>query len=336
VVAERVLRSLADPIVVGGREISTTASIGIALYPDHATTAETLLKHADTAMYHAKRRGRANYQYFHPSLGVAAMRRFTLEGELRHALERGELQVCYQPRVRLQSGVIEGAEALLRWEHPELGAVQPKEFIPVAEDTGLIVPIGAYVLETACRQAQAWQENGLGPLRLSVNVSSRQFSHDDLWERITKSLRDSGLDPQLIEMEITESLMLQAEGDPETVLRDLRGIGVKVALDDFGTGYSSLSYVTRLPLDTVKLDRSIVREVDTDPATASVARAIIVMAHSLGIEVVAEGIDSEPQAALLRELGCEEMQGFLVAGALAADEFATFVADRRRLLRSGS
>ncbi|MEN8184638.1 MAG: bifunctional diguanylate cyclase/phosphodiesterase, partial [Myxococcota bacterium] len=335
-VARRILRALPRPIQIDDNEVSTTGSIGIAVYPLDGQDTETLVKHADRAMYYAKESGRNNYQYFDESMNISSMRKMHLESQLRTALESGQLQIIYQPRVDLRTGWVCGMEALARWQHPDLGVVSPKEFIPVAEETGLIVSIGQWILENACAQNRAWQRAGYERLLLSVNVSSRQFAQADLHEVIARALHSSGLDPKDLELEITESTMLQDSEETSLALRDLKAMGVRVALDDFGTGYSSLSYLTRFSLDTLKLDRSIVRDVDSDPAAAGITTAVIAMARSLGLRVVAEGVDTEEQSKFLREKRCDEIQGFLFSGPVTANEFVRFLTrdgrQRRRLL----
>jgi diguanylate cyclase (GGDEF)-like protein len=321
-VAERILAALPTPIVVDGHEISTTGSIGIALYPDDGDDAETLVKHADRALYHAKEMGRNNFQFFSEELNAGALKRLTLESRLRLALETGGLHLNYQPRIDIGSGRIDGVEALLRWNDPELGSVTPKEFIPVAEETGLIVPLGAWVIREACRQGAEWHKAGLPPLRVSVNVSTEQFRREDLVATVAGALEETGFDPNLLELEITESLMLQDDEATATLLRELRAMGMRIALDDFGTGYSSLSYLARYPLDVLKLDRSLVRDLTVDPHARGVATAVISMAHALELRVVAEGVDQADQLSFLREQGCDEFQGFLFAGALEAAEIA--------------
>jgi diguanylate cyclase (GGDEF)-like protein len=335
-VARRILRALPRPIRIDDNEIATTGSIGIAVYPLDGQDAETLVKHADRAMYYAKESGRNNYQFFDESMNISSMRKMHLESHLRTALESDQLQVIYQPRVDLRTGWVSGMEALARWQHPELGVISPKEFIPVAEETGLIVSIGQWILESACAQNRAWQRDGYERLKVSVNVSCRQFAQHDLHEVIARALHNSGLDPRDLELEITESTMLQDSEETIVTLRDLKAMGVRVALDDFGTGYSSLSYLTRFTLDTLKLDRSIVRDVDVDPASAGITTAVLAMARSLGLRVVAEGVDTEEQAHFLRERGCDEIQGFLFSGPVTASEFVRFLVkngrQRRRLL----
>ena len=259
------------------------------------------------------------------ALNESSVHKLALETQLADALDQDELQLHYQPRQDLASGRVVGMEALLRWRNPELGVVPPKDFIPVAEESGLIVPIGEWVVRTACAQNRAWQEAGYERVCVSVNVSPRQFAAADLVEVVTRALRDAHLDPRDLEIELTESVLLQDDESTATALRDLRAIGVKVALDDFGTGYSSLSYLSRFPLDTLKMDRCFVRDVHADPGAAGVAHAVIGMAHALGLRVVAEGVDSEDQAALLRQHGCDEVQGFLFSGAVCADDFVRFL-----------
>ena len=320
-VACRILEAVKAPLSLGGHEVSTTASAGIAVFPQDGKDAETLLKRADMAMYEAKAYGSGCYRFYQPSMGKALLRRLELEEHLRRALERGELELRYQPRVNVRADTLAGMEALLRWNSPELGWVQPSEFIPVAEETDLITPIGAWVLETACAQLARWQSEGWSGLRVSVNVSPQQFASSDVGMTVTDALRKSGLEPDALELEVTESLIL---GDDESIalaLRDLRGIGVALALDDFGTGYSSLSFITRFPLDVLKVDRSIASAVDEDPAAASVVEAVVAMGGRLGLRIVAEGVDSMEQATKLRELGCDEIQGFLVSQAVTAEEF---------------
>jgi diguanylate cyclase (GGDEF)-like protein len=335
-VARRILRALPRRIRIDDNEIATTGSIGIAVFPLDGQDAETLVKHADRAMYYAKESGRNNYQFFDESMNISSMRKMHLESHLRTALESDQLQIIYQPRVDLRTGWVCGMEALARWQHPELGVISPKEFIPVAEETGLIVSIGQWILENACVQNRAWQRQGYERLKVSVNVSSRQFAQHDLHEVIARALHNSGLDPRDLELEITESTMLQDSEETIVALRDLKAMGVRIALDDFGTGYSSLSYLTRFSLDTLKLDRSIVQGVDVDPASAGITTAVIAMARSLGLRVVAEGVDTDEQAHFLRERGCDEIQGFLFSGPVTPSEFVRYLVkdgrQRRRLL----
>jgi EAL domain-containing protein (putative c-di-GMP-specific phosphodiesterase class I) len=305
--------------------VSVGASIGIALYPLDGEDVDTLVKHADAAMYHAKEQGRNHYQFFSESMNAASLRKLSVETQLCKALERDELYLHYQPQIDVRSGKLIGVEALLRWDNPELGTVQPKELIPVSEDSGLIVPIGEWVLHTACAQNKAWQDAGYGRIRMSVNVSTRQFAHHDLRDTVVRALQSTGLDPHDLELELTESLVLQEDEKTAVALADLRKMGVQIALDDFGTGYSSMSYILRFPLDELKVDRCIIRDVDSDPAAAGVFKAIVSMAHSLNMRVVAEGVDSEEQASFLRESGCDELQGFLISPAVSPEELVRFL-----------
>ena len=324
-VAKRILEALPEPISVEGHEIWTTGSIGIAVYPMDGEDVETLLKNADAAMYHAKENQRNSYHFFSKSMNAALVRKLALESRLRDALASEEFRLHYQPRFDLQTGKVVGMEALLRWEHPELGVVSPKEFIPVTEEAGLITEIGSWVLHAACAQTRAWQDEGYPRLLVSVNVSSRQFSYRDITASVTQALRDADLDPHDLELEITESVIIRDDEATALTLRDLRSMGVRVALDDFGTGYSSLSYLTRFPLDTLKMDLAFIRDVATDPSAAGVVTGVIAMAHSLSLRVVAEGVDSEDQAKILRQMECDEVQGFLYSGALPPNEFARFL-----------
>jgi diguanylate cyclase (GGDEF)-like protein len=319
-VAHRVVEALKVPASVGGYQLSTTASIGIAVFPGDGEDAETLMRCADMAMYAAKEEGRGCYRFYRASMGQAHLRRLEIERGLRQALERDELEVRYQPRVDLANDVVSGMEALVRWTSRELGEVQPKEFIPIAEDCGLIVPIGAWVLETACEQVSRWRRDGLGGLRLSVNVSSREIASSDLVRTVTDVLRKTGLEPHELELEVTETVMLGGDEHTALALRDLRGIGVTLALDDFGTGYSSLSCISRFHLDVLKIDRSIASEV----TALSIVSAVVTLGRSLGLGIVVEGIDSFEQARVLTDLGCDELQGFLAAPALIATEFTDF------------
>ncbi|MEE8347922.1 MAG: EAL domain-containing protein [Dehalococcoidia bacterium] len=310
-VAERILDGLRKPWVVQGQEFHVTTSIGVALYPSDGDDAETLLRNADTAMYRAKEHGRDNYQLYTPAMNARIAERLAVESSLRHSLERGEFVVHYQPQVDLRSGQVVGTEALVRWQHPERGLVAPAEFIPVAEDTGLIVPLGEWVLRTACAQNKAWQEEGIPPLRVAVNLSARQFQQRNLIDMVAQVLEETGLDPHRLQLEITEGVAMQDTDFTIDVLQGLRAMGVQIAMDDFGTGYSSLSYLKRLPFKTVKIDRSFVRDLTVDLNDAAIAAAIIAMAHNLKLNVIAEGVETVEQLALLKRQGCDEMQGYL-------------------------
>jgi EAL domain-containing protein (putative c-di-GMP-specific phosphodiesterase class I) len=275
-------------------------------------------------MYAAKADGRGRHRFYESSMGAEHHRRMEVEERLRGAIDRGELRVHYQPRVDLANDVISGVEALVRWRSPELGEIPPKEFIPIAEESGLIISLGAWVMETACAQLREWQEHGVQGLRLSVNVSAIEFSSGSVLRTVADVLQRTRIDPHALEIEVTERLMLGADEETALTLRDLRSIGVTIALDDFGTGYSSLSSITRFPLDVLKIDRSIAAAVDGDPAAASIVAAIVTLGRSLGLGIVAEGVDGLAQSRILANLGCDELQGFLVTPALDAPSFVAF------------
>ncbi len=320
-VARRILKELAQPFNLAGHEVFVTASIGIALYPLDGNDAENLLKNADVAMYHAKNQGRNNYQFYTQSMNATSLQRLDLENDLRKALDRNEFLLYYQPTVDVQTGAIIGAEALVRWKHPEKGMISPVEFIPLAEETGLIVPIGEWVLRTACIQNKAWQDAGNKPLRMSVNLSSRQFDQEGLLEIVSNALHDSGFDPRYLELEITESTIMKNPEKAATTLQKLKDMGICLSIDDFGTGYSSLGNLRRFPLDTLKIDRSFVMNITTNSDDAAITTAIIAMAQSLKLRVIAEGVEAEEQRTFLRDLGCHEMQGYLFSQPLAAHDF---------------
>ena len=320
IVARRVLEALKTPFRINGHEIGVNASMGIALYPTDGADADTLIRNADAAMHHAKSEGRNNYQYYAAEMNNTLSRRLALESGLRKALERKELRLHYQPQVEVASGRIVGVEALLRWSTDELGPVSPAEFIPLAEETGLIVPIGDWVLRTACAQNQAWQAMGLPPLRVAVNVSGVQFRQPNLAMQVREVLAETGLAPGLLELEVTEGVILRNDEQVIRTLAELRQIGVHLSLDDFGTGYSSLSYLKRFPLDTLKIDRSFVRDIKENADDSEIASAIIAMAHSLRLKVVAEGVESSGQFAFLQEQGCDLVQGYLFSPPVAAEK----------------
>jgi len=319
-VAQKILDRLAEPVTLGGEQCYVTASIGIASYPGDGDYAEALLGAADAAMYRAKQSGRNAYQFYTSEITQRTRARAQLAFELRSALERNEFELAYQPKVDLVSGKACGAEALLRWNHPERGVVSPAEFIPVLEDTGLIVQVGEWVIRRACEDLKSWIASGAQPIPIAVNLSARQFRQKDLDDRIRALVAAAGVDPALIELEITESQLMQ---DPEhaiRIMRALRESGIRMAIDDFGTGYSSLAYLTRLPVKSLKIDRSFVADVFSDNADAAIVRTIIEMAHQLGFTVVAEGVETDRQAAFLRQFGCEQAQGFLFARPMPAAE----------------
>ncbi len=310
-VAERILEALRHPWVLDGHEFRITTSIGIATYPTDGEDVQSLLRNADTAMYRAKDQGRDNYKLYTPKMNARIAERLALENSLRHGLERGEFLVYYQPQVDIASGVIVGIEALVRWQHPEWGLVSPAEFIQVAEETGLIVPLGAWVLRTACAQTKAWQAAGFPPVRVAVNLSARQFQQRNLIEVVDEVLKETGLEPRWLQLEITEGVAMRDVELNIAVLHELREMGVQMAIDDFGTGHSSLSYLSRLPIDVVKIDQSFIQDLTTDPKDAAIARTIIVMAHNLKLRVIAEGVETEGQLAFLKKWKCDEMQGYL-------------------------
>ncbi len=320
-IARRIIDSMADPFKLDEHEVFITGSIGISLFPHDGGDAGTLLKNADSAMYHAKDAGRGNYQFYNKSMNASAFQRLALENAMRKALERGEFMLHYQPQVDVATGTIIGAEALIRWKHPDLGMVSPADFIPLAEETGLILPIGEWVVRAASAQGKAWLDAGHGPLIVAVNLSGRQLRLQQLVTTVDDALKASGFDPRCLELEITESVLVQNVEDAIRSLNRLRAMGPRVSVDDFGTGYSSLTYLRRFPIDTLKIDQSFTRDISTDPGDAAITAAIIAMAEGLKMAVIAEGVETEEQRDCLLERRCRLMQGYLFSRPLPPEQF---------------
>jgi diguanylate cyclase (GGDEF)-like protein len=325
-VARKVLANLVASMEIAGHECRTTASIGIAVYPDSGEDGHLLTKNADIAMYAAKEEGKNDFRFYSPEIKSQSIERLVLETNLRHALELNQFSLQYQPKLHAQTGAISGVEALLRWNHPDLGNLPPVKFIPLAEETGLIVPIGCWVLKTACDQAIAWQRQGLPPLSMAVNLSPRQFHDENLLRDIDETLQETGLDPSLLQLEITESMVMQNVERAVNLLAALRARGIRLAIDDFGTGYSSMSLMKQFPIDTIKIDRSFIRDLDKNPQDRAITTAIISMGKALGLTIVAEGVETEGQRAFLRSGFCDELQGFLFSKPVAPAEIYALVA----------
>jgi len=324
-VARRILEALDKPFSLDGHQVNVTASIGIAVYPHDGRDADTLLRNADTAMYAAKNSGRNGYQFYSAAMNEEAERKLELERRLRHAVAHNQFSLVFQPIRETSTGETRAVEALIRWHDPDRGAISPDQFIPIAEDTGLIVGIGSWVLRAACEQSCRWQEMGFEPIRIAVNVSGHQIRHPSFVAEVEAVLRDTGLSPEQLELEITESTIMQQDEVTDRAFADLQAIGVPVALDDFGTGYSSLSYLRRFRISRLKIDQSFVARIPDDPEDMAVTAAIVAMAHQLLIPVVGEGVETIAQAQSLTELGCDEVQGFLFSKPLTPVEFEKFM-----------
>jgi diguanylate cyclase (GGDEF)-like protein len=324
-IAGKILAAMALPHAVQGREMGITSSIGISVFPADGDDPETLIKSADAAMYHAKERGRNNFQFFTEAMNDRTVERQTVEAGLRRALELGEFRLHYQPKIDLGTGAITGAEALLRWSHPEWGPVPPARFIPVAEESGLILPLGRWVLGEACAQARRWVDAGLAFGSIAVNISALELSQKGFVEGLRASLNSAGLEGRYLQLEITESVLMHDAETNGAILRQIKDIGVELAVDDFGTGYSSLSYLTKFPIDVLKIDQSFVGSIELSPLNGIVAGAVIGMGNSLDLRVVAEGIENPAQLAFLKKRHCQEGQGFLFSKAVAPEEFAAIL-----------
>jgi len=324
-VARKILEAHSLPFAIEGRELFASASVGISLYPNDGEGAQSLLKNANIAMHRAKDHGGNNYQFYSVQMAARSAERLELENSLRRALERGEFVLHYQPQLDLATGAITGVEALVRWQHPDLGLVSPLQFIPLAEETGLIVPLGEWVLHTACAQNRAWQGQGLTPMRVSVNLSGRQFQQQNLADRVARALDETGLAPSYLDLELTESILIHETETAISTLQQLDRMGTGILIDDFGTGYSSLSYLKRFPIGTLKIDRSFVRDIATDPNDAAIVTAITTMAHSLGMKVIAEGVETQDQLEFLRDRNCDAMQGYYLSRPIPAEDMSRFL-----------
>ncbi|RZI40467.1 bifunctional diguanylate cyclase/phosphodiesterase [Herbaspirillum sp. HC18] len=326
ILAERALEELSRAFVLDCHEISVSASIGIGVYPEDGNTAAMLLKHTDVALNHAKSIGESSYQFFREEMNRASLERLQIESSLRLAVQRNELRLLYQPQVDLATGRIIGMEALVRWHHPEMGMVSPARFIPIAEETGHIIEIGLWVLHEACRQTRRWHDLGHDGLRVAVNVSARQFRQDDFAAQVKRVLDETGLSPGSLELELTESMIMQRPESVVAVMDELRALGVKFSIDDFGTGYSSLSQLKRFPIDKLKIDQSFTRDIGTDANGTAITCAIIALGKSMRLHVVAEGVETGDQQRFLVENGCHSMQGYLFSRPIAADDFIALLA----------
>lgn len=328
---QRLMDSVARPLTVKGHEYFLTCSAGVAVYPADGADAEILMRHADIAMHRAKELGRNTFQFYTQALNARAMERLRLEADLRHAVQRNQLVLHYQPQVDLHSGRMVGMEALVRWQHPQLGMVSPGRFIGVAEETGLISQIGEWVLRTACQQNKRWHDAGYGPLRVAVNVSANQFHQRDLMQTVVGVLEEARLAGSCLDIELTEGVVMTDVEHAVRILHQLKNLGVRLSIDDFGTGYSSLAYLRRLPVDVLKIDRSFVHNLTTNDDEASIVRSVIALAHSLGLQVIAEGVETEAQLASLRGHGCDQIQGYYFSEPLPADAFEQLLAQGKHL-----
>jgi diguanylate cyclase (GGDEF)-like protein len=325
-VARKILANLIASMDIAGHECRTTASIGVAVYPDHGEDGHILTKNADIAMYAAKEEGKNDFRFYSPEIRSQSIERLVLETNLRRALELNQFSLQYQPKLNMRTGAVSGVEALLRWNHPDLGNLPPLKFIPLAEETGLIVPIGRWVLKTACEQAITWQKQGLPPLSIAVNLSPRQFQDENLLRDVDEVLQRTGLEPALLELEITESMVMQNAARAIKLLAALRARGVRLAIDDFGTGYSSMSLMKQFPIDTIKIDRSFVRDLEKNPQDRAIATAIISMGKALGLTIVAEGVETEGQSEFLKGGSCDELQGYLFSRPVSPAEISALIA----------
>ncbi|MDP2144132.1 MAG: EAL domain-containing protein [Gallionella sp.] len=332
VLCSKIFSALALPFRVGEHEVFISAGIGIAVYPDDGESVDIMQRNADSALHMAKDNGCGSFLFFSPDMNSRAMQKLALENDLRHALEREELQVYYQPQIRLSDNAIVGVEALLRWKHPERGMIPPDQFIPLAERIGLIEPIGAWVLHTACRQHVAWRDAGLAPLRIAVNLSAVQFQHGDLKQTVMQALSSSGMQPGYLELELTESMLMDKSGDMVSMLRELKALGIGLSVDDFGTGYSSLSYLKSFPLDILKIDKSFVSGPGVTAENIEIVRAIVAMAHALHLKVIAEGVETADQLARLREFDCDYVQGFFFSRPIPAEALSQMLNDCEQVL----
>jgi diguanylate cyclase (GGDEF)-like protein len=324
-VSQRIFSLLSEPFMIGSNEVFITASVGIAVYPYDGKDVDTLLMNADVAMYQAKKLGRNNYQYYSESLNAFAFERFTIEHKLRKALDQNEFMLFYQPQIDITTGNLIGVEALIRWLQPDLVLIKPVEFIPLAEETGLIIPIGEWVLRTACTQNRAWQKAGLKPIRMTVNVSSIQFMQNNFLETVSRILNDTGLAPHYLQLELTETTLMKDSDNSIKKLHALKEMGIQIALDDFGTGYSSLNYLKRFPLSVVKIDNSFVQDLNTSLVDQSIVNAIVLLAHNFNLKVIAEGVEKSNQLDFLRRCGCEGVQGFLICPPVNAGVLTQFM-----------
>ena len=323
-IAQRILSEISKPYVLGTHEVYVTASIGITIYPIDSEDIDDLLRYADTAMYHAKDKGRNNYQFYTESMNAAAAKRFIIENQLRKALSHNEFQIHYQPQVDITNGDIIGTEALVRWMHPDRGLLFPETFIPLAEETSLIVPIGEWILQAACLQNLALQTTGSASLCIAVNISSIQLRQKNFVEAVLRTIRDVGIDPCCLQLELTESIIMENVEANINTLRELRACGLRLSIDDFGTGYSSLSYLKRLPVNTLKIDKSFIKNIEMDPDSTAIVKAIIDLGHNLNLQVTAEGVETEQQLAFLQKYRCDYIQGYLFCKPLPANELIQF------------